>query len=64
MAKIYGKKELNLALEYAVDNQITATASIKSILDKKLYMQKPVNNNATSINIFNNHEYLRGNIYQ
>ena len=64
MAKIYGKKELNLALEYAVDNQITATASIKSILDKKLYMQKPVNNNATPINIFNNHEYLRGNIYQ
>jgi transposase len=64
MAKIYGKKELNLALEYAVDNQITATASIKSILDKKLYMQKPANNNATSINIFNNHEYLRGNIYQ
>ena len=64
MAKIYGKKELNLALEYAVDNKITATASIKSILDKKLYMQKPVNNNATSINIFNNHEYLRGNIYQ
>ena len=64
MAKIYGKKELNLALEYAVDNQITATASIKSILDKKLYMQKPANNSATSINIFNNHEYLRGNIYQ
>ena len=42
----------------------TATSSIKSILDKKLYLQKPANNNVASIHIFNNHEYLRGNIYQ
>ena len=64
MAKTYGKKELDLALEYALDNHITATASIKSILDKKLYLQKAANNNVTSINIFNNHENIHGNIYK
>ena len=64
LAKIYGKKELELALEYALDNNISATASIKSILDKKLYLQKIANNSVTTLNIFNNHEYLRGNIYQ
>ena len=64
MAKTYGKKELDLALEYALDNHITVTASIKSILDKKLYLQKAANNNIASINIFNNHENIRGNIYK
>ena len=64
MAKTYGKKELDLALEYALDNHITVTASIKSILDKKLYLQKAANNNVTSINIFNNHENIHGNIYK
>lgn len=64
MAKTYGKSELEFALQYAITYNITATASIKSILDKKLYLQKPANNNVASINIFNNHEYLRGNIYQ
>ncbi len=47
-----------------LDNNISATASIKSILDKKLYLQKIANNSVTTLNIFNNHEYLRGNIYQ
>lgn len=64
LTKVYGKKELDLALEYALNNNITATASIKSILDKKLYLQKPANNDVASIDIFNTHEYLRGNIYQ
>jgi transposase len=64
MAKTYGKSELEFALQYAITHNITATASIKSILDKKLYLQKPANNNVASIHIFNNHEYLRGNIYQ
>lgn len=64
MAKTYGKSELEFALQYAITHNITATASIKSILDKKLYLQKPANNDVRSINIFNNHEYLRGNIYQ
>ena len=45
-------------------NHITVTASIKSILDKKLYLQKAANNNITSINIFNNHENIHGNIYK
>ncbi len=64
LAKIYGKKELDLALEYALDNNITATVSIKSVLDKKLYLQKTANNDVSSLSIVNNHEYLRGNIYQ
>ena len=64
MARTYGKSELEFALQYAITHNITATSSIKSILDKKLYLQKPANNNVTSIHIFNNHEYLRGNIYQ
>lgn len=64
MAKIYGNKELDLALEYAIEYNISATASIKSILDKKLYLQKSINNTSKSINIVNNHDYLRGNIYK
>ena len=64
MAKVYGNEELDLALEYALTNNISATASIKSILDKKLYLLKAVNNTSTSLNIVNNHDYLRGNIYK
>ena len=64
MAKTYGKSELEFALQYAITHNITATASIKSILDKKLYLQKAANNNVTSINIFNNHENIHGNIYK
>ena len=64
MSKTYGNNELDLALEYALTNNITATASIKSILDKKLYLLKAVNNTSTSLNIVNNHDYLRGNIYK
>ncbi len=64
MAKTYGKAELEFALEYSITHNISATASIKSILDKKLYLQKPTNNNVVSINVLNNHEYLRGNIYK
>jgi hypothetical protein len=63
-AKIYGKAELELALEYALANNISSTASIESILNKKLYLQKPINNTtAVSVELFNNHENLRGNIY-
>jgi len=64
MSKIYGKKELDLALEYAIEYNISATASIKSILEKKLYLQKSINNTSPSLNIVNNHDYLRGNIYK
>lgn len=61
---MYGKIELDKALEYALTNNISTTASIESILDKKLYLQKPVNNITTvTVELFNNHENLRGNIY-
>lgn len=63
-AKLYGKAELELALEYALANNISSTASIESILAKKLYKQKPINNTiAVSVELFNNHDNLRGNIY-
>jgi hypothetical protein len=47
-----------------MQNNISNTASIKSILDKKLYLQKPANNSKISLIALNNHEYLRGNIYE
>jgi len=63
-AKIYGKAELELALAYALNNNISSTASIESILDKKFYLQKPINNTtAVSVELLNNHDNLRGNIY-
>lgn len=65
-AKIYGKAELELALIYAMNHGISNTSSIESILAKKLYLQKQANNNTTvaSYEMFNNHQDLRGNIYQ
>ncbi len=63
MAKIYGKEELGLALAYALVHHIRSTASIRSILDKKLYAHKPANNSGVSQSLFNNHDNLRGNIY-
>lgn len=64
MSKVYGKDNLELALEYILANNISATASIKSVLDKKLYLQKSISNDIKSLNIVNNHDYLRGNIYK
>ena len=64
LAKTYGNIELEAALEYAISHNISNTASIKSILDKKLYLQKSANNTHKNITIHNTHEYLRGNIYQ
>lgn len=62
MATTYGKVDFDAAIAYATANNITTTASIKSILDKKLYLQS-ANNTHSSITIHNNHDYLRGNIY-
>ena len=56
-------EELDLTLRYALSHNIRATASIRSILDKKLYLQKPANNSVVSESLFNNHDNLRGNIY-
>jgi hypothetical protein len=63
LASTYGKTELEMALAYAKEHNLNNTASIKSILDKKLYLQTPVNN-TSDISIHNNHKYLRGNIYK
>lgn len=60
LAKIYGKLELNLALQYAISINATSTKSIESILSKKLYMQ-PVNN--VTNQVLNNHKNIRGKDY-
>lgn len=62
LASTYGKVELDSAISYAINHNLVNTASIKSILDKKLYLQQAVNN-TSNITIHNTHEYLRGNIY-
>ena len=62
LSKIHGKKELDLALHYALQNSLSKTSSIKSILDKKLYLQKELSD-IHSHQIINYHENLRGNIY-
>ena len=63
LSKIHGKKELDLALHYALQNGLSRTSSIRSILDKKLYLQKEISD-MHSYAIINNHENLRGNIYK
>jgi len=61
MAKEYGNTEFELALIYAQENNLTATKSIRSVLDKRLYLQKSSNNRKyTTPTLFNNHENLRG----
>lgn len=61
LAKLYGNTELELALMYAVQMRIITTKSIKSILDKKLYLTKSANNIATTQqSLFNNHANIRG----
>ena len=63
LEKIYGKEELNLAIAYALLNNTLYTKSIKSILDKKLYLSKSANNTDRPKTV-NTHENLRGNIYK
>ena len=61
MAKEYGETEFELALMYALEHKLTTTKSIRSVLDKKLYLQKSSNNkNYTTATLFNNHKNLRG----
>jgi len=61
LAKLYGNTELELSLMYALEHNITTVKSIKSILDKKLYLSKSVNNTETSQqSLFNNHANIRG----
>ena len=61
LAKIYGKTELELALMYATQMKTIKTKSIKSILDKKLYLAKSANNTTpTQQSFFDNHTNIRG----
>lgn len=61
LAKLYGNTELELALMYATQMKTITTKSIKSILDKKLYLQKSANNTtAISQSLFNTHANIRG----
>jgi transposase len=62
LAKLYGNTELELALMYATQMRTITTRSIKSILDKKLYLSKSANNIAPSKqqSLFDNHTNIRG----
>jgi transposase len=61
LAKLYGNTELELALMYAVQMKTITTKSIKSILNKKLYLAKSANNiPSTQQSLFNNHTNIRG----
>ena len=61
-AKLYGKLELELALMYALEKNTLRHKSIKSILDKKLYLAKSANNhNSPQVqSLFNTHANIRG----
>jgi transposase len=65
LEKLYTKEALNLAIAYGVKHGTLYTKSIKSILDKKLYLQEPINTNESKQQpkSLGNHENLRGNIY-
>ena len=62
LSKLYGNTELELALMYATKMRTITTKSIKSILDKKLYLSKSANNIAPSQqqSLFDNHTNIRG----
>jgi len=59
LAKLHGKVELELALMFALDKQTLKTKSIKSILDKKLYLGKCANNLHALPSVLNTHSNLR-----
>jgi hypothetical protein len=61
LEKIYGKFDLNLALEYASLINTTTVKSIRSILDKKLYLQAV--NNHTIKPTTPTHDNIRGSDY-
>lgn len=61
LAKLYGNTELELALMYALKMRTITTKSIKSILDKKLYLAKSANNTtALKQSLFDTHTNIRG----
>jgi hypothetical protein len=61
LAKLYGSTELELTLMYALQMRTITTKSIKSILDKKLYLSKSANNTTPATqSLFDNHTNIRG----
>ena len=56
------KKELDAAVGYAYSHNIVNHTSIKSILQKKLYLQTKTNI-LVNTSVLNDHDNLRGNIY-
>ena len=62
LAKLYGDIPLELALQYCLTHRITATKSIRSILDKKLYLGQSSNNtnHKDKTSLFNEHKNIRG----
>jgi len=61
MAKEYGYTEFELAMMYALEHNLIKVKSIRSVLDKRLYLQRSSNNTGyRTSTIFNNHENLRG----
>lgn len=61
MAKAYGTTEFELAIMYAIEHKLSKVKSIRSVLDKRLYLQKSSNNkDYKTPTLFNTHENLRG----
>jgi len=62
LTKTYTKDELDAAVGYAYEHNIVNHTSVKSILQKKLYLQTKTNA-PVNTSVFNDHDNLRGNIY-
>ena len=60
LAKLYGKIELELALMYAIEKRSIKTKSIKSILEKKLYLARSANNIVFKSSVLDTHSNIRG----
>ena len=62
LSKTYTKDELDAAVGYAYEHNIVNHTSVKSILQKKLYLQTKTNA-PINTSVYNDHDNLRGNIY-
>jgi transposase len=62
LTKTYTKDELDAAVGYAYSHNIVNHTSVKSILQKKLYLQTKTNT-PVNTSVYNDHDNLRGNIY-
>lgn len=61
LAKLHGKAELELALMYALAQKTIKTKSVRSILEKKLYLARSANNTIVPTpSLFDSHANLRG----